>query len=190
MKKSTIETDRLILRPWRLSDAPALYSLARDPAIGPIAGWPPHESVEESAGVITAVLSAPETYAAVLKDAGKLVGCVGFNAGDAANMPLTADELELGYWIGKPYWGCGYATEAARAVLAHGFDDLGLSGVHSGYYDGNERSRRVLEKLGFTSVRTENGVLCKPLAETRTEHFLYLSSQEWIRRSEKPGLTG
>lgn len=61
------ETQRLILRPWRESDAQALYEYAKDPQVGPAAGWPPHTSVENSRKIIRDVLSAPETYAVVLK---------------------------------------------------------------------------------------------------------------------------
>lgn len=170
-----IETQRLILRPWLQSDAAALYALARDPEVGSAAGWPPHTSVENSLEVITDVFSAPETYAIVLKETGELVGCVGFNAGEAANVALADDELELGYWVGKPYWGRGIATEAAQAIVDRGFIDLGLSGIWAVCFDGNERSRCVLEKLGFTHVRTEHDVFCALLGESKTEHFMYLA---------------
>ena len=63
-----IITDRLILRPWQESDAESLYKYAQDPAIGPIAGWPPHTSVEDSLNIIRTVFAAPETYAVVLKE--------------------------------------------------------------------------------------------------------------------------
>ena len=62
-----LQTNRLILRPWQESDAEALYKYASNPNIGPIAGWPPHTSVENSRDIIKSVLSAPETYAVVLK---------------------------------------------------------------------------------------------------------------------------
>ncbi len=169
-----IETDRLILRPWLASDAQCLLSLANDPEVGPTAGWTPHESAEESAKIIKTVFAAPETYAVVLKGSGELVGCAGFNAGDAASMPLSDGELELGYWIGRPFWGCGYATEASRALVERGFNELGLRGIHAAYFDGNERSRRVLDKLGFSYMRTEQDVECVLLGEKRTEHFMYL----------------
>ncbi|MBO4352036.1 MAG: GNAT family N-acetyltransferase [Eggerthellaceae bacterium] len=168
-----IETERLILRPWLASDAESLFALASHPAVGPLAGWPPHESVDESAKIIATVFAAPETYAVVLRETGELVGCAGFNGAETANMPLDEGELELGYWIGKPFWGRGFATEAARAVVERGFTTLGLSGIHAAYFDGNERSRRVLDKLGFTHVRTELNVACPLLDEVRTEHFMY-----------------
>ena len=169
-----IETDRLIARPWLASDAESLFALASDPEIGPAAGWPPHGNVEESAEIIDTVLAAPETFAVVLKESGELVGCAGFNAGDTASMPLSDGELELGYWIGKPFWGHGYAVEASRALVERGFSELGLCGIHAAYFDGNERSRRVLDKLGFSYVRTEQDVECALLGERRTEHFMYL----------------
>lgn len=179
-----LETNRLVMRPWLQSDAPSLFNLASNPAVGPMAGWPPHESAEASATVIATVLSGPETYAVVLKSSGELVGCAGFNSGEAANMPLAGDELELGYWIGEPYWGCGYATEAAQAMVERGFSDLRLAGIHAAYFDGNQQSKRVLEKLGFSYLHTEGNVQCKLLQETRTEHFTYLSAADWLGRNQ------
>ena len=172
-----IEAERLILRPWLASDAGNLFALASDPAVGPAAGWPPHASVAESTEVIATVFAAPEIYAVIVRETGELVGCVGFNVGDAANMPLDAGELELGYWVGKPYWNCGYATEAARAMVERGFSELGLTGIHAAYFEGNDRSRRVLDKLGFSFVRTQVGVECPLLGETRTEHFMFLGGK-------------
>ena len=70
-----IETERLILRPWQESDAEDLYTYAKDPAVGPPAGWPPHTSVENSREIIKTVLSRPETYAVCLKN-GKPIGTI------------------------------------------------------------------------------------------------------------------
>lgn len=69
-----IATERLVLRPWQESDAESLYKYAQDPAIGPIAGWPPHTSVEDSLNIIRTVFAAPETYAVILKETGDLSG--------------------------------------------------------------------------------------------------------------------
>ena len=81
MTKHFMETQRLILRPWIEADAEALYKYAKDPAIGPIAGWPPHTSVENSKDVIRNILSAPETYAVVLKETNEPIGSVGMVIG-------------------------------------------------------------------------------------------------------------
>ena len=69
-----LETERLILRPWNVDDAADLFEFARNPKIGPIAGWNPHKSVEESEEIICSVLSAEGTFAVVLKSSGKAVG--------------------------------------------------------------------------------------------------------------------
>ena len=80
-----METKRLILRRWNENDAEALYKYAQNPNIGPIAGWPPHTSVEDSRNVIRNILSAPETYAVVLKDTKEPIGSVGIMFGDSVH---------------------------------------------------------------------------------------------------------
>ena len=114
-----IETSRLILRPWQDEDAASLFRYASDPDIGPIAGWPPHTSVEHSLEIIRTVFSAPEVYAVVLKDTGEPVGCCGIMFADSLH---TADmhqrEAEIGYWIGKPYWGQGLIPEAGSKLCS------------------------------------------------------------------------
>ena len=97
-----LETKRLVLRPWREDDAEDLYKYASDPEVGPRAGWPPHTSVGNSRDIIRTVLSAPETYAVCLKENGRAIGSIGLHRNDLAEQD---DEYELGYWIGKPFWG-------------------------------------------------------------------------------------
>ena len=123
-----IVTDRLILRPWQESDAESLYKYAQDPAIGPIAGWPPHASVEDSLNIIRTVFAAPETYAVVLKETGEPVGSIGIMFGDGLHSAeMQADEAEIGYWLGVPYWGQGLIPEAVRCLQKRCFEDLGMS---------------------------------------------------------------
>ena len=150
-----LETERLILRPWREDDAEELYKYASDREVGPPAGWPPHTSVENSLEIIRTVLSAPETYAVCLKESGKPIGSIGFHRNDLAE---ANDEYELGYWIGKPFWGQGLIPEASREMLRYAFEDLGMNRIWCGYYDGNEKSRRVQEKLGFVYQRKTEGI--------------------------------
>lgn len=105
-----IVTERLAPRPWGEEDAPALYTLASDPAIGPAAEWPAHGSVEESLGSIRTVLAAPETYAVCLRTTGELVGCVSLvEPRCGAAYRGASKELELGYRIGRSFWGHGFA---------------------------------------------------------------------------------
>lgn len=121
-----IETERLILRPWREDDAEALYKYASDPDIGPPAGWPPHTSVENSLDIIRTVFSAPETYAVCLKD-GSPIGSIGLKLNGSTDMTDRDDECELGYWIGKPFWGQGMIPEVSRGQELAGRDEGGAA---------------------------------------------------------------
>ena len=156
-----LETGRLILRRWEEADAEELYQYAKDPAVGPIAGWPPHTSVENSREIIRDVLTAPETYAVVLKETGKPVGSIGIMFGKNGNAPMGEQEAEIGYWIGVPYWGQGLIPEAVRELLRRCFEDLNCTAVWCGYYDGNLKSKRVQEKCGFRYHHTEKDKLCE-----------------------------
>ena len=114
-----IETERLILRPWQEKEADTLFKYASDPDIGPIAGWAPHTSVENSLEIIRTVFATPETYAVVLKDIGEPVGCCGIMFADGLHSAtMKPGEAEIGYWIGKPYWGQGFIPEAVKALLS------------------------------------------------------------------------
>ena len=171
-----LETNRLILRPWSENDAEELYKYASDPEVGPPAGWLPHTSVENSREIIRDVLSAPETYAVCLKESGTPIGSIGFHRADLAELD---DEYELGYWIGKPFWGQGLIPEASREMLRHAFEDLGMSRIWCGYYDGNVKSRRVQEKLGFVYHHTTEGIEVKLVNEIRTGHVMLMTRETW-----------
>ena len=170
-----LETTRLTLRPWAEADALALFHWARDPEVGPRAGWEPHASVEESAKIIREVLAVPESYAIVVRDRtpeDDPIGAIGLKFGAASELAHGASEAELGYWLARPFWGCGYMPEAGRALLAHAFNDLRLKVVWAGHYEGNLQSRRVMEKLGLTETRTRD-------AEGRIEHVLCVTRAQW-----------
>ena len=168
-----INTERLILRPWQESDAEALYKYAQDPAIGPIAGWPPHTSVEDSLNIIRTVFAAPETYAVELKQTGEPVGSIGIMFGDGLHSAeMQENEAEIGYW------GQGLIPEAVRRLMQRCFEDLGINAIWCGYYDGNTKSRRVMEKCGFRFHHTEEGKT-SPLGDIRTEHFMKITKEEW-----------
>lgn len=174
-----LETKRLILRPWEESDAEDLYRYASSPEVGPIAGWPVHTSVENSRSIIRDILSAPETYAVVLKEAGHAVGSISLMLGKAGNIGILDTEGEIGYWIGAPFWGRGLVSEATREVMRHGFEDLNLVKLWCGYFDGNERSRRAQEKCGFRYHHTAKSVPCQIDGLLRTEHVTCITREEW-----------
>lgn len=177
--KHMIETERLFLRPWRDTDAEALYKYASDPEIGPVAGWPPHTSVENSLEIIRTVFSAPEIYAVVLKNTGKPVGCCGIMISDSLHPADTHEcNAEIGYWIGKPYWGQGLIPEAVMALLSRCFNDLHLGAVWCGYYEGNIKSKRVCEKIGFKFHHTNSDII-SPLGDKRTEHLHIMTNEDY-----------
>ena len=171
-----LQTDRLILRPWQEDDAKDLYFYAKDREIGLPAGWPPHDSVENSLHIIRTVFSKPETYAVCLKENNRAIGSIGFHRNDLAQ---NDDEYELGYWIGKEYWGQGLVPEAAREMLRYAFNDLKMNRIWCGYYEGNEKSKKVQEKLGFVYQRTTEGIEIPLLNEIRTGHSNLMTKERW-----------
>ena len=178
-RPGTLSSRRLVLRRWEESDAETLYLYAKDPAVGPIAGWAPHKSQADSLETIRTVFAAPETYAVVLKGTDRPIGCAGIITGDNMNIsPAGDDEAEIGYWIGRPHWGNGFATEAAATLLRRCFDTLSMETVWCAYYDGNLRSRRVMDKCGFSYHHTNVGTT-SPLGDLRTEHFMKITKEEW-----------
>ena len=180
MEKTVIlETERLILRPWEESDAEECYRYAKDPLVGPAAGWPAHESVADTREVIKNILAVPETYAIVLKETGMPVGSIGLHF--HTDLAEKDDEAELGYWLGVPYWGRDLVPEASREMLRHAFEDLGLARIWCGHYDGNDRSARVQEKLGFRFLRTSEDVPVPQLGTTRRGVVRLMTKEEWTQ---------
>ena len=174
-----LETKRLLLRPWQEQDAQSLYEYAKDPQVGPAAGWPPHTDVENSRQIIRHVLCAPETYAVCWKT-GEAIGSVGLKLKGNTDMTDRDDACELGYWIGRPFWGQGLIPEACEVLLRHGFEELGMNAIWCGYYDGNQKSRRVQDKLGFVYHHTAQAVEVPLLNEIRTGHTMLLTKQRWL----------
>ena len=175
-----LKTNRLILRRFEESDAENIYEYAKDPDIGPIAGWPPHKSASESLDVIRNVFSAAECYAVCLKEDGKAIGAIELKLNGHTDMTDRDDECELGYWLGRPFWGRGIIPEAVREMLRHAFEDLGMQNVWCGYYDGNTKSKRVQEKCGFRYQWTTKDVDVPLMHEKRTGHVNLMTKDRWL----------
>ena len=139
----TLTTERLVLRHWTEADAESLYEYAKDPDVGPVAGWNPHKNVEESLEVIKSVFTGAECYAVCERETNRAIGAVELKLNGYTDMTEREDECELGYWLGKPFWGRGYIPEAAAELLRRAFEDLGMTTVWCGYYEGNSKSKRV-----------------------------------------------
>lgn len=176
----SMQTERLVLRPWEDADAADLYEYAKDPEVGPMAGWPVHTSVEDSLSVIRGVLGRPETYAICLREDGRAIGSIGLHLNGFTDMTSRDDECELGYWLGRPFWGRGIVPEAVGEMLRHAFCDLGMRCVWCGYYDGNDKSRRVQEKCGFRYQWTTDEVDVPLMHEVRKGHVSRITREEWL----------
>lgn len=144
-----IETDRLLLRPFNLNDAPRVKELAGEWEIAETTATIPHpyengvaedwiethaETFEKGHGVI---------FAIVLKKTGILIGAIDIW------VRMIHEWAELSYWIGKPYWNQGYCTEAAKEVLRYGFDQFGVNRIQARHMTKNPASGRVLQKIGM-----------------------------------------
>lgn len=174
-----LKTERLILRPWTETDAESLYEYAKSPEVGPVAGWPAHTSVENSREIIRTVFSEENVYAVCLKEDNKAIGCAAITIGEKSNLHLPETEGEIGYWIGVPFWGQGLIPEAVRELIRYGFEELKLEKLWCGYFEGNNKSKRVQEKCGFRYDHTNKDLHWELMNDIRTEHVTCLTRKEW-----------
>ena len=172
-------TQRLILRRWNQKDAEDLYRYASDADVGPIAGWPPHKSIDESRAVIRDVLNGREAYAICLKEDRKAIGAIELKLNGHTDLTDRDDECEMGYWLGKPFWGRGIVPEAVTEMLRRAFEDIGMQKVWVGYYEGNSKSKRVQEKCRFRFQRKSEGVDVPLMQEKRTGYVSSLTRDQW-----------
>lgn len=180
-----ILTERLRLRPFRLEDAPAVTELASDRAISLTTLNIPHPYTLEiarewiSAHEQAFAARALANFGLFTRASGQLVGTVGLVISPRHH------RADLGYWIGVPFWGCGYATEGARAVIDFGFERLHLNRITAGYFTGNEASGAVMRKLGMTREGTQRQHVLKDDQFVDIESYALLR-QEWeARRASK-----
>lgn len=146
IKVPVLETDRLLLRGWKRRDAQALYQYAKNPNVGPNAGWKPHASVRESRMIITQLFQQNTTWAITLKGEDIPIGSIGFEP-DAYRPGIGS--RELGYSLSEEFWGQGIMTEAARRLLKYGFTEMDLRSVMIRTGEANQRSQGVIRKCGF-----------------------------------------
>ncbi len=185
MTERIIETERLLLSHWSESDAEEEYLLARDPFIGKMCGgWTPPESAGEARETIKNVLMKEECYKITRKSDGKLVGCCEIMRSSRFS-PNPLDP-EIGYWIGRPFWGNGYAPEAVRALLARVFTDLDADIVYAGCYDINSQSKRVIEKCGFSYHHTNENLFSENLNSRNYRDLVYVMTyRDWESRTNE-----
>ncbi len=180
-----LETKRLILSPWNESEAEEMYEYAKDPAIGPIAGWPAHQSAEESLEIIRMFRQKKELYAIRLKPDGKPIGTIQLKLQGDSDLVTESYECELGYWLGRPYWGQGIMPEAAEELIRHAFEDCGMNRIWCGHYEGNLKSRRVIEKCGMRFRWKSEDVDVPLMHETRDGYVFSIEKEDWEKKKKQ-----
>ena len=167
----TLETERLILRLWKKTDANDMFEYASDERVGPNAGWPVHESVETSKGIIDNFIKRNDTYAIVLKSENKVIGSLGLHDRRPDKLFENLKQREVGYVLNPSYWGKGIVPEAVKRVIKYGFEDLNLDLIWCAHFSFNEKSKRVIEKCGFNYRFSRNETY--PLTGKEYEHHFY-----------------
>lgn len=152
----TIETERLILRPWKQTGLDDFFEYASVDGVGEMAGWKHHENKEKSQSILDLFINDDRTFAIVLKDNNKVIGSLGV---EKYGMEKVLSEFfdyqgrEIGFVLSKDYWGKGLMPEAVKAVIDYLFNVANLDFLTCGYYEFNNQSKKVQEKCGFKPYR-------------------------------------
>lgn len=155
ISKVTIETERLLLRAWRKTDIDDFFEYASVKGVGEMAGWQPHESICVTREVLQSFITRKSEFAIVYKENGKVIGSLGFHE-SWANSDKEYSHLKMkniGYVLSKDYWGKGLMPEAVTAVIEFCFRTFDLDALTCGHIPENDRSKRVIEKCGFSFVK-------------------------------------
>jgi RimJ/RimL family protein N-acetyltransferase len=170
-----IETKRLILRELRTSDVYALHHYAKKPNIGPLAGWEPHQSLEESKLILTWMMKQKDIYAITIKGEDHLIGTIGLHVRD--HYKETDPVREIGYVLDDDYWGLGIMSEAVMGVLKYAFNERQLEEIIVAHQIHNIRSKRVIEKTFFipTEIKMKENKVLQYYHLTRSAYERHVS---------------
>jgi 3-dehydroquinate dehydratase/shikimate dehydrogenase len=184
----TLRTERLFLRPWRESDRAPFAAMNADPKV--MEHFPAVSTREESNAAVDRIVARMEQqgfglWAVEVPGVAEFIGFIGLSPADAV---LRRPAVEIGWRLAAEHWGRGYATEGARASLAHAFDGLDLDEVVSFTTTANERSRHVMEKIGMTRRPEDDfdhpGV---PASWPGRRHVLYrITREQWRSNALAP----
>lgn len=175
-----LKTERLILRAFQETDAEAIFACCQNPKLGDNAGWPPHQTLDDSYYALNTVFIGQENiWAITLKETGHLIGCIGLVADPQRN---NSEARMIGYWLDETYWGKGYMTEAVQSVIDHGFNTLHASLITGTCYPHNERSASVLTRNGFTYEGTLHQATVDHNGDTLDLQCYYLTADHYHNR--------
>lgn len=171
----TLETERLILRPFEETDLDDFYEYCKLETVGPNAGWEVHTNKEFSLKIIQGFIAKGDVLAIVLKENNKVIGSVGlhFRENDS-----NEKEYELGYVLSTPYEGKGLMTEATKRVIKYAFLEKNIEKLMACHFVENDKSRRVIEKNGFKYTR--DGVYKTINFGLKNSRYYYLTKEDYI----------
>ncbi len=145
--RPVIETERLVLRRWKMQDMSGFLRFAADPGVMMAAGARPVLSPEEANVSLRRYTEDPYTFAIVLKETGEVIGKIRYQK-DYRRPYINS--VSVGYELARAFWGNGYMTEALRGMVRYAFDVMQMDVIGISHFTENHRSRRVIEKAGFT----------------------------------------
>ena len=155
VSKIHIITERLILRAWHKTDLADLHEYASVPGVGEMAGWVHHRTLEISKALLKSFIETKDVFAIAHQKDKKVIGSLGLHYSWANDDDKYKDLIvkEIGYVLSKDYWGQGFAPEAVGGVLEYCSENLGIEAFTCRHFSGNDQSKRVIEKSGFTFVK-------------------------------------
>ncbi len=176
----TLTSARLTLRPWRETDLDDFYEYARVDGVGQMAGWVPHRRKEESQVILGHFIEGKNCFA--LEYQGKVIGSLGIERYNENHYPELEhlQGREIGYVLSKDYWGQGLMPEAVQTVIDYLFKTVKLDFIVVGHFEWNHQSRRVIEKCGFTYVKTVDYETRYDTVERSVEYILYRPKEHFM----------
>ena len=177
MLNVVIETERLILRLFEATDLDDFYAYAKVPGVGERAGWPHHKNKEDTQQVLSAFMKHRDVLAIMHKATRKVIGSIGLHVDEQL---LKDRSAKLGYVLAKPYWGQGYMSEAAKALLDYIFEENLFETIEVAHFIENDASKRIIEKLGF-KFEKEGTYSSEALNKTFHSRFYRLTKEQYLK---------
>ena len=177
----TIETSRLLLRPFTMDDADDVFDYAKHPEVGPRCGWPPHENREVSVQILAEHLipdNGEQSFAIVDKTSGRVIASIGVKTMTEPCLDFPLPYCEIGYALHVDYWGKGLMPEAVNAIIDMIFSTGDVDEIYISHADFNLQSRRVIEKCGFEKIAETERYM--PAIDVRRMSWYYR-----LRRSDR-----
>ena len=180
----TLKTKRLILRDFLSTDLNDFYEYASVVGVGELAGWLPHQNLEQSKNILENFIAAGNEYAIVYKKNKKVIGSLGIYKKLDVTVYENSNQKEIGYCLNKDYWGQGLTPEALNKVLDYQFNNLDVYAIWCSHFDFNIRSKRVIEKCGFEFIREVMTDVVQ--LNTKYKSYLYrLLKEDYLMNKER-----